>query len=235
MNGERLDMRGEARINSTRKVDNKRKGMFPKHSYRLAAVPLALALAYMASRCSDARRAWCRPVPDLYGDWAHASDLPDTLPGSIRAIVEPRRALVERLPDVFSRLWSKDSAQLAEEGEWIAWRDDSVMVVVPSPTDEAPLVVVPRKAAPFLSDLSGSLRDRLARVAAAAADALASAGDRTCDDAARTMIRVGPPEAVRLRQLQVLVQPQPPLRVADEAVFYRRLEEALQQRLGKAP
>jgi hypothetical protein len=174
-------------------------------------------------------------VPDLYGDWAHASGLPDTLSGSIRRIVEPRRALVERLPDVLSRLWSKDSSQLAEEGEWIAWRDDSVMVVVPSPSDEAPLVVVPRKATPFLSDLSGNLRDRLATVAAAASDALASAGDRTCDDAARTVIRVAPPEALRLRQLEVLVQPRPPLSVADDPVFYRRLEEALQRRLAEAP
>jgi diadenosine tetraphosphate (Ap4A) HIT family hydrolase len=103
--------------------------------------------------------------------------------------------------------------------ETVLWEDSTILVLVdrdPSPKG----LVIPKARACFLVDITPSLRNELALIAAVTSDAFMHAAGRKCSATAISQIYVNPPRSLGVKQLHVHVDPRNPIVVGDRVRFF---------------
>ncbi len=143
----------------------------------------------------------------------------------VAAYRDPFTPVIKRLPG-------------ARAAERVLWENAGVLVIVDRFAAEPHVLVIPKAKAMLPTDLLPATLDELARVAAAAADAMAQAAASNKPVA----IWINPPQDLHVRQLHVHVVPDlPPWQVLEplageqrrlELHFYGEVERRLAQRLG---
>ncbi len=160
-----------------------------------------IAPAHRVSQADDAR-------PALFADWKAA------LGGTNEAVydaVKAARGRVEKLADPFTPI--AEDAPGARDDEQVVFEDDTHMVLLDRFGAGLKMLIVPKRPAMFLTDLSATEQLALERLAGRVVHALQTHATLTQP----VQCWVNPPRALSVRQLHVHVQPHcnpPPIELA---------------------
>jgi diadenosine tetraphosphate (Ap4A) HIT family hydrolase len=172
----------------------------------------------------------CTKTPDLYASWRSAT-VGNASEDSLRSVVESAGQRASTLPDPFTPLFTLTPAERTARNETVVWEDTSAIALVDRFHGAPKLLIVPKAPMSFMANASPFIRAHLARVAAAAADAMIVASGRSCDATAKFDIYVNPPNVIGVRQLHVHVVPERDITVSDAASFYSRVGRIMTERL----
>jgi galactose-1-phosphate uridylyltransferase len=150
-----------------------------------------------------------------------------------RAAEAARSTLPQREP--FTRLAAMNCTDRLANKERVVWEDTVLMALVDFGNRGSKLLIVPKAATNFPTDLRDSDIAYVSRVAAATCDALmAAAGKQASTTAPSCRMYINPPGGLHVRQLHVHVQAQTGVAAPVDDTFLQRAGANLRSLLGGA-